>query len=65
MRRMAARSTPRSLLVAFAIANGAMVARAQGLELDARGGSLPGIVELDAYPAQSPFELMVIVPSGS
>ena len=62
---MAARSTPRSLLVAFAIANGAMVARAQGLELDARGGSLPGIVELDAYPAQSPFELMVIVPSGS
>jgi len=32
---------------------------AQNLELDARGGSTPGVVQLDAYPALYPFEAIM------
>ena len=36
---------------------------AQSLQLDVTGGSMPGTLTLEAYPALFPFELMLIVPS--
>jgi hypothetical protein len=52
-------------LLAIACIAAATSAAAQQLQLDVRGGSLPGSVQLDAHPAAYPFELMVIVPSGN
>lgn len=48
-------------VLAFAVAP----AFAQALELDVQGGSLPGGVSLDAYPAATFFEPILIVPSSS
>lgn len=43
----------------------AVAVSAQNLELDVRGGSTPGLVQLDAYPSLYPFEAIMIVPSGT
>lgn len=55
----------RHTLVALAALVAVPHVRAQNLELDVRGGSTPGLVELDAYPAAYFFEAMMIVPSGN
>ena len=36
---------------------------AQGLELDVRGGSMPGVIQVDTYPGLIPGELGMIIPS--
>ncbi len=41
------------------------VAWAQALQLDITGGSMPGVLAMDAYPEAHPFDLVVIVPSGN
>lgn len=56
---------PTSVLAGVIVTATATVAplAAQALELDVRGGSMPGPLVLDTYPANFPFELMAIVPS--
>jgi hypothetical protein len=49
-----------ALAVAAAVA---ATAPAQNLELDVQGGSLPGLVSLDAWPGATFFEPIMIVPS--
>lgn len=39
--------------------------RAQALELDVAGGSMPGVITMDAYPEAYPSELVLILPSGT
>ncbi len=53
---------PRTLLTVAAVLVGSNLS-AQNLELDVRGGSLPGQLDLDAYPGLSFFEPVLIVPS--
>ncbi|HEX5052421.1 MAG TPA: kelch repeat-containing protein [Planctomycetota bacterium] len=50
-----------SLIVCLGCAPGAV--RAQSLQLDVVGGSMPGALDLDTYPGLYPFELVMIVPS--
>jgi len=38
---------------------------AQDLQLDVRGGSLPGLLATDAWPSLFPFETILVVPSTS
>ncbi len=38
---------------------------AQDLQLDVRGGSLPGLLSTDAWPSLVPFEPILVVPSTS
>ncbi len=57
---------PRLLLAAsLAAAFGSATASAQNLELAVAGGSTPGVIQLDAFPAASLLEPMVIVPSSN
>jgi hypothetical protein len=51
--------------IALAVFAAAAPAVAQNLELDVQGGATPGAVALDAWPAATFFEPMMIVPSGS
>ncbi|MBX3462228.1 MAG: hypothetical protein KF830_03585 [Planctomycetes bacterium] len=39
--------------------------RAQALELDVTGGSMPGVLAIDAHPEAWPFDLMLVLPSGN
>jgi hypothetical protein len=39
--------------------------RAQALQLDVAGGSMPGVLVMDAYPEAHPLDLVLIVPSGN
>jgi hypothetical protein len=55
----------RQILNAVVLAVAAAPALAQALELDVQGGSLPGGVSLDAWPAATFFEPILIVPSSS
>lgn len=41
------------------------VSLAQNLELNVTGGSMPGVLQLDAHPALYPFEVMFIAPSST
>ena len=51
--------------LALAALAAAAPAVAQNLELDVQGGATPGAVALDAWPAATFFEPIMIVPSGS
>ena len=41
----------------------AVAGRAQALRLDAAGGSMPGVLSMDVYPAVNPVDVVVVVPS--
>lgn len=43
----------------------AVCVRAQALQLEASGGSMPGVLSMDAHPAANPVDLVLIVPSGN
>jgi hypothetical protein len=55
----------RPLSVVLAAGSLLATAAAQDLQLDVRGGSLPGLIETDAYPSLFPFEPILVQPSAT
>lgn len=55
--------TLRAVGLGLSLALVAAAPRAQNLELDVVGGSLPGLLAMDTYPAIWPVELVMILPS--
>ncbi len=51
------------LALSCCLALGVGGARAQNLELDVVGGSLPGALSMDVYPGLYPFEFAAVLPS--
>jgi len=54
--------TPRPLGLGLSLVL-SCAARAQDIQLDVVGGSMPGSLSIDVYPAIQPVELVIVIPS--